>query len=131
SSFESTTGASVVLKMSREVKFTRQEVARILGAIARTDNKLARSFPDNPGLAESFKTRADAESFAARLFLRDDPRDPVGSWRTFAPAEIRVRGSYRAGPYTRRRPRATRRGNGGPAWLDGRPASSSAGSRFG
>jgi hypothetical protein len=97
--------------MPRTMKLTPQDVARILGSMARTNNKLARDFAkeDKSGAAEMFRERANSYTFAAKQFLEDedDPRSlnqPKG-WRLWAPEEIRVRASRRARNYVRRRPR--------------------------
>lgn len=89
-------------------KLTPQEVARILGSFARTDNGLAQTFSREgtevgERVGREFAERAHGEAYVARMFL--DESD--GGWRLHAPPEIRVRGSRsgRNTPYTRRRPR--------------------------
>lgn len=95
--------------MPREMKFTRQEVARIIAAMSRSNYALAREI-GSPRLKDSFRNRGDALATAATTFLNDSEPDysrpsARAGWKLWAPDEIRVRASRRARTYFRRRPR--------------------------
>lgn len=93
----------------REPRFTRQEVARIVAGMSRTNYHVARDLPNTPvgeRLKDTFRNRAQAQAYVARMFLDDSPSEYMQGWRLYAPPEVRVRGSRLAVSYLRRRPRA-------------------------